>query len=112
MKKNARKAISGILLVVMLLSSLTFLAGCGGSSGLIGTWESTIGGDVATLEFLRNGNLIYSEGDFTSTHTWEASEGTLVIRFDSGGEGVGTYQIVGSSLILDFIEIGGTWTRR
>ena len=106
MKRRLNKITKGFLLTSMLIAVLALMAACGGS-GLVGAWDDA----GFSVEFSRNGNGTSNFGDLP-TFTWEANDGALIIRHD-GRVKNGSYEIVGSSLILRNLgELSGTWTRR
>ena len=114
MKKHLRKVIVGVIFTTMTLTTIALIAACGNSSNLAGTtWERTFMEFQLTIEFSRNGNLYHRGGASTEEATWEANDGTLLIRYGSSEQMHGTYEIVGSTLFLNGFPrpFGGTWTR-
>lgn len=116
MKARKKMAMFAVLLAALAI----MVTGCGGSSGLVGTWKDDRG--VLTLELSRDGSGYSRWGNpagFSSPEpprgniTWEASGSTLIIRSERATF-TGNFEIVGNSLVItDMIgHMNRTWTRQ
>ena len=104
-EKNMSFIIIAVVTAIVLIG-IFILTNQNGSSGLVSTWENNQGN---TIVFSRNGNgtvighhSIYGRQE--ASFNWEASGGTLVLRYvdiwgDSRNQRL-VYEIVGSSLFI------------
>jgi len=97
-----KKSLLAIGLVVMLISCLFVLAGCGKkeeSKGLVGSWEYTSGGYVYTFNADKTGNYAY--GESKKEFTYEDDGSKVSILYTGNTEPLELeYRIEGDKLII------------
>jgi len=101
------KGLLRLLIVLVMMSIVAALTGCGGKSPLVGRWESPAGQYGSfTMEFFSNGSVRLSppevamrEGATPTNATWTTDGNRLSISVGDSST-VATFKISGSTLTI------------
>ena len=86
-----------IFSTILLLSFILMNVACGQQDPIVGTW----GDDSITIEFLINGDYVFS-GPYSETGTWRTLDNMKIELSSDGASMTGFYEIKDNELTMIF----------